>query len=172
MNAPDPFLTLNLGEAEVRVPREAAVLAYLQQLVEQRRTVDLASIPGARIAFQRDCAHDVGEHTKDGVYAGLSIHDNRAVELYLLPGESDEISWPDAVKWAETVAGGQLPSRMDQLVLLKNLKPEFKEEAYWSGEQTADERWAWYQYFRNGTPVLRRSKDNELRARAVRRVAI
>jgi hypothetical protein len=109
MNAPDPFLTLHLGEAEVRVPREAAVLAYLEQLLEQRRTVDLANIPGARIAFQRDCAHDVGEHTKDGIYAGLSIHEGRAVELYLLPGESDEISWPDAVKWAEDRRAASCP---------------------------------------------------------------
>jgi hypothetical protein len=151
MNAPDSFLTLNLGEAEVRVPREAAVLAYLQQLVEQRRTIDLSNVAGARIAFQRDCAHEVGEHTKDGIYAGLSVYDNRAVELYLLDGESDEIAWKGAVAWAETVAGGVLPSRVDQLVLLKNLKSEFKAECYWSGEQTADdERWAWCQYFGNG----------------------
>jgi hypothetical protein len=150
MNAPDSFLTLNLGEAEVRVPREAAVLAYLEHLVDQRRTLDLSNIPGARIAFQRDCAHEVGEQTKDGLYAGLSIHDNRAVELYLLPRESDELAWKDAIKWAEE-QGGQLPSRMDQLVLLKNMKAEFKEECYWSGEQHADERWAWYQDFDYGT---------------------
>jgi hypothetical protein len=45
MNAPDAFLTLNLGEAEVRVPREAAVMAYLEQQLDRARplTVGLSA---------------------------------------------------------------------------------------------------------------------------------
>jgi hypothetical protein len=171
MNAPDSFLTLNLGEAEVRVPRERAVMAYLEQLLDQRRTVDLGRLSRGDM-LQPFGAPEIGEKTGHGIYAGLSIHEGKPVELYLLDGESDAIAWKDAISWAETVAGGQLPSRFDQLVLLKNLKSEFKEECYWSGEQHADdERWAWYQYFGNGNQNYDR-KDYELRARAVRRVAI
>jgi hypothetical protein len=171
MNAPDTFLTLNLGEAEVRVPREAAVVAYLERLVDQRRAIDFTTTLGARAAFQQDCAPAIGAAYQGGICAGLSLHEGKPVELILLPGEREEITWAAAVKWAEE-QGGTLPSRIDQLVLLANLKAEFKEAYYWSGAQTADdERWAWCQSFGYGNQSTN-TKGGKLRARAVRRAAI
>jgi hypothetical protein len=44
-----------------------------------------------------------------------------------------------------------LPSRIDQLVLFKSVKSEFKDAYYWSGEQrAADVGYAWGQGFGYG----------------------
>jgi len=135
------------------------------------RTEALATATGARVAFHEDFAPEIGAEWLGGKFAGLSLHEGKPVALILLPGERDDITWKDALAWAEE-QGGVLPSRIDQLVLLQNLKPEFKQEAYWSCEQNADdERYAWYQYFSWG-PQSYCGKDNTLRARAVRRVTI
>jgi hypothetical protein len=169
MNAPDAFLTLNLGEAEVRVPREAAVMAYLEQQLDRARplTVGLSAFVDRVTAAEPA----IGAAHQGGVYAGRSLHEGRAVELVLLPGDRDEITWPDAVAWAEE-QGGTLPSRIDQIVLFKNLKSEFEGTYYWSGEHRADdERWAWSQHFSDGGQDYG-DKVTKLRARAVRRLPI
>ena len=96
----------------------------------------------------------IGAEWQGGLYAGLSLEDNRPVHLILLPGEADgkngELNWKDAGVWAEK-QGGTLPSRIDQLVLLKHLKAEFKADWYWSGEQHASyASYAWCQGFGYG----------------------
>jgi hypothetical protein len=125
---------------------------------------------GLRAAFQRDTSPEIGEAYEGGIYAGLSLHDGLPVELVLLP-DDEELKWVDAVAWGEK-QGGSLPSRIDQLVLLQNLKSEFKERAYWSSEQDAgDSAFAWYQSFSYGDQFSY-PKDGKLRARAVRRLPI
>jgi len=113
----------------------------------------------------------IGAAWRGGIYAGLSLENERPVGLVLLPGDLDDAPWEDAVSWAGK-QGGVLPSRIDQLVLLHNLKDEFKPNWYWSGTPNAgDESYAWYQYFNTGFQYYHH-KDDKLRARAVRRVAI
>jgi hypothetical protein len=88
--------------------------------------------------------------------------------LILIPGETEDINWEDAKKWAAK-QGGKLPTRREQSLLFANLKEEFQSAWYWSGEQYLDERYAWYQHFSScgqGTSFT----DHYLRARAVRRV--
>src|SRR6266850_4684980 len=104
----------------------------------------------------------IGEAYQGGIYAGMSLHEGLPVEIVLLPGD-EELKWEDAKAWAEK-QGGSLPSRIDQLVLLQNLKSEFKERAYWSSEHYAvGSAYAWYQGFRNGVQYYGH-KDSELRA--------
>lgn len=104
-------------------------------------------------------------------YAGITIHDGKPAHLYLLPGEIESATWKDAMAWAAK-QGGELPSRIDHLVLLKNLKPEFKKTCHWSSEDHADDSaYAWDQSFFNGGQDYWH-KDNKYRARAVRRVPI
>jgi len=79
---------------------------------------------------------EIGAPLENGIYAGLSLHAEQPFALVLLPGELDSAKWNDAVAWAEK-QGGALPSRIDQLVLFKNLKSEFKEAYYWSVEEYA-----------------------------------
>ena len=112
----------------------------------------------------------IGEKFEDGIYAGITVHDNDPHELVLLPGEFKG-TWEKAKAWA-TEQGGVLPSRIDQLVLFKNLKSEFKDDWYWSGEQFAgDDACAWVQDFSYGYQDYGH-KDGIFRCRAVRRVPI
>ena len=135
-----------------------------EQLVETARLTSLPAIGTAWASFDQTR----GAHS--GIYAGLSLENERPVALVLLP-EEIEANWKDATAWADE-QDGDLPSRIDQRVLFKNLKSEFKTEAYWSCEPYAGaESYAWYQYFGYGRQDFN-PKHDELRARAVRRVAI
>jgi hypothetical protein len=112
----------------------------------------------------------IGSKVGDDVYAGMTLDGETPVPLFLLPGEFSG-TWEDAKKWA-AAQGGELPSRIDQLVLFKNLKKEFKSEWYWSGEQHATHSgYAWMQYFDDGSQNYFHQVII-FRARAVRRKAI
>ena len=118
-------------------------------------------IPGTTIALR------YGER-----YAGIILdgEGDPGYHLVLLPGEAESIQWEDAKKWGAE-RDGELPTRREQSLLFANLKGEFKETAYWSGQHHEDERYAWYQHFINGTQSCSHA-NAELRARAVRRLAI
>jgi hypothetical protein len=106
-------------------------------------------------------------------YAGIILGKDGAAShhLILLPGEPDKMKWDGAQKWAATV-GGELPTRREQSLLFANLKEQFKEEWYWSGEQHAsDSDSAWSQFFGDGSQNYGH-KNYEFRARAVRRLEI
>jgi len=109
-----------------------------------------------------------GEH-----YAGIITSKNgeASYHLILLPDQASEITWSEAKTWAKD-QGGELPTRREQSLLFANLKEEFDERYYWSCEQNAsDSDYAWLTSFGNGN----QSTGNvtaELRARAVRRLAI
>ncbi len=102
---------------------------------------------------------------------GMVQPDGRVQHTILLPGESKELNHQNALAWAKK-QGGDLPDRVEQAVLFKDHRDKFKREAYWSNTQHADDSsYAWYQGFNNGDQNYSR-KDDELLARAVRRVAI
>lgn len=122
----------------------------------------LLSIPGTQIDLRE------GEH-----YAGLILDDNGAPShhVVLLPGDADEVTWDEAKAFAEA-AGGELPTRREQALLYSNLKDQFEQRYYWSGEQHAgNSDYAWDQYFDDGTQD-NIHKSASLRARAVRRLTI
>lgn len=105
-----------------------------------------------------------------GTYAGITIHDNAPMRLVLLPGDF-EGDWDAAGRWAKD-QGGDLSSRIDQLVLWQNLRREFQQTYYWSAEQYAPVAgFAWFQNFNNGHQGLYR-KSEKLCARAVRRLPL
>ena len=129
--------------------------------------VSLASLPAIGTAW---ASFDQTRGGHSGIYAGLSLENERAIALVLLP-EEIEASWKDAMDWADK-QDGELPSRIDQLVLFKNLKSKFREAAYWScAPYIGAESYAWCQHFDNGDQNDNR-KTHKLRARAVRRIAI
>lgn len=109
-----------------------------------------------------------GEH-----YAGLIIGKDGepGYHVILLPGEADSVNWQAAKDWAASI-DGELPTRREQSLLYANLKEEFKESWYWSGEQHASYSLsAWYQGFGNGGQGYN-GKDYIFRARAVHRLVI
>ncbi len=106
-------------------------------------------------------------------YAGIVLSDDGTPthHLILLAGDEENLTWKKAKAFAEK-AGGDLPSRQEQSLLFANCKKNFAKDWYWSGDQPASVAgFAWCKCFYDGV----QSYDhfgNELRARAVRRVAI
>ena len=164
MNAPVKSVELQIGEATIIVPGEVAAMAYIEKLLNESRPIPLTfSAPRGRWS--------IGSDVEGGKFAGVTLNDEAPYELVLLPGEAEKVTFEEAVKWA-AAQGAVLPSRFDQLVLLKNLKSEFKDAWYWSGEQrTGDAVYAWYQYFGYGYQTCS-DVSGRCRARAVRRIPI
>lgn len=108
---------------------------------------------------------------KDGeILVGLTLHEGKPHHLILLAGD-DSMPWKEAVAWAKK-QGGDLPSRIDMLVLFKHLRGEFKRDWYWTSEEGAGSAdYAWLQRFFSGSQSSGR-KSYDFRCRAVRRVAI
>ncbi|VWB83183.1 hypothetical protein BLA13014_03836 [Burkholderia aenigmatica] len=106
----------------------------------------------------------------------LGIVTNTAGERHhvvLLPGDNDDASWQAQMDWAQSI-GGELPTRVEMLFLLENHRDEFERDAYWTCQQDTDpgySGWAWFQGFGLGDQSSTR-QDDELRARAVRRLPI
>lgn len=100
------------------------------------------------------------------------IDENGAVtHTVLLPGDADPAPWEAQMAWAKSI-GGDLPNRIEQAMLFASFKDQFKQEAYWSNQQHAsDSGYAWCQSFDGGLQIIS-LKDNGIRARAVRRLAI
>ena len=91
--------------------------------------------------------------------------------VILLPGDNDAATWQAKMDWAKSI-GGDLPTRVEQAMLWANHRDQFQKDWYWSNETHHTESgWAWYQGFHYGTQYYYH-KNNELRARAVRRLVI
>jgi hypothetical protein len=105
------------------------------------------------------------------IWAGIVTTPEGLHHVILLPGDHDAASWKKQLGWAKK-AGGDLPDRQELALLHVMLPDEFKKEWYWSCKQhAANSDYAWYQYFDSGYQYYY-YVNSELRARAVRRVAI
>ena len=110
---------------------------------------------------------------KEGeIYAGAIIApDGTGHHVILLDGDNDDADWQTQMDWAKNL-GGDLPDRVEQALLWAHLKDRFQPEWYWSNTQHASySDFAWLQYFDDGDQYYGH-KDDEYRARAVRRVEI
>lgn len=149
-------MTITIEQLEAKHSELADLIAKFRAQPAPRRVLELT----AEISLNE------GEH-----YAGLVLKADGTPghHLILLPGEAEDMQWAAAVEWAEK-AGGTLPTRQEQALLYANLKDQFKQEWYWSGEQHENGSYAWCQYFVFGYQGSG-LKNYELRARAVRRLA-
>ena len=132
----------------IEVPKSALVDAFLEKVA---RSAPAPKLPAGFYgdAFLPAIGEPFQDNGVDGIYAGLTLHDNAPMALVLLPGD-EKLNWKDAIAWAAK-QGGELPSRVDHLVLLKNLKAEFKDTWYWSSETYASHAdYAWCQNFGSG----------------------
>jgi hypothetical protein len=104
------------------------------------------------------------------LWAGIILGKNGEPDyhLILINGQANDVNWKDAKEFAAK-SGGELPTRREQSLLFANLKEQFEDRYYWSGEQHASlSDCAWGQVFGDGYG----SYDftyYECRARAVRR---
>lgn len=114
-----------------------------------------------------------------GVFAGVARGVNGEPDYYLIagPAASGSLPWQKATDWADGVeAHGfndfALPTRKEQALLFANAPELFEKEWYWSSEQHAGiSVYAWVQSFNGGNQGASVKDDNN-RARAVRRVPI
>jgi hypothetical protein len=107
------------------------------------------------------------------IYVGaiISADGSKNHHIILLPGESDDVEWKDAMEWAASI-GGELPDRCESALLFATMKDEFKPEWYWLREQHATYSIrAWCQDFSSGGHGNYYNRV-ELRSRAVRRLEI
>jgi hypothetical protein len=158
---------MNEPMVKIDVPQSALVAAFLEKMTRAEggffRVAAGLEIP----ILERP---EIGAPFHGGIYAGITLDGATPMALVLLPGD-DEMPWKQACEWAIKM-GGELPTRMDALVLWQNVPKEFKEAYYWTREENASNAdYAWSQYFGLGRQGNDRKSD-ELRCRAVRRVAI
>ena len=148
-------MTITLERIEAEHSRIAALIEEFKK--QPRATeVQLAAVTIPLAAGERLAGQILNE---DGT---LSHY------LILLPGQADDVNWNAAREWA-IEQGGELPTRREQSLLFANLKGEFEDRYYWSGEQHEENSgWAWYQYFLDGYQFFN-YQNYEFRARAVRR---
>lgn len=114
-----------------------------------------------------------------GIYAGVMRGRDGGADYHLIVGpEYDgETDWSTAMSWATSLeqhgySDYSLPTRAEQALQFANVPEMLKKEWYWSSEQHAEYAdYAWFQGFGNGTQG-NGLKDDELRARAVRRLTI
>ena len=104
---------------------------------------------------------------------------NKSGEIYhliLLEGESAPAINERQIEWAKFI-GGDLPNKLEAMMLFVHAKDQFKPESYWTGDIYVDRNgvedpaWAWYQYFHYGGQYVS-DRYSKLRARAVRRLPI
>lgn len=113
----------------------------------------------------------IGEAFLGGIFAGITLHDDKPHALILLPEDGDDMEWPDALEFAAK-QDGVLPSRIDMILLYKNLRAQFRKAWYWTSEEhPVNAACAFIQSFGSGSQSYVR-KDLGYRARAVRRAPI
>jgi hypothetical protein len=159
---------MTMNTVTINVSEELVELA-----VEEHVRKAMAAVFSAKPPVPQHVANPapaIGDTWNGGTYAGITLHENQPMHLVLLPGEESK-DWGDAKEWAAK-QGGELPSRMDALVLWQNIPERFAQEAYWTGTPYAgDAGYAWSQYFFNGDQGITLT-GLKLRARAVRRLTI
>ena len=109
---------------------------------------------------------------KGEIYAGLTLHQGKPCHLVLLPGH-DNLNHAAAGTWAKD-KGGELPSRVDALLLWENPKTRKAIGSCWMWTSQTYAHYgasAWIQSFDYGYQYDLH-KDGDYRARAVRRVPI
>ncbi|KGW27013.1 hypothetical protein Y602_1977 [Burkholderia pseudomallei MSHR733] len=117
---------------------------------------------------------ELPELAEGEVYIGkVSNTNGQFHHVILLAGDNDDATWQEQMGWAKSI-GGDLPTRIEHLVLLANHRDQFEPDAYWSNEPDTDpgySGYAWFQNFISGYQSYGR-KGAALRARAVRRLII
>ena len=102
-------------------------------------------------------------------YAGAVIENGRPHHVILLDGDKAGLNHTKALVWA-IAQGGDLPSRMEALLLFQTQRQAFKRDWYWTNAPL-EPGYAWCQHFISGLQYWPNVYD-ELRARAVRRLPI
>src|SRR4051812_28871070 len=102
-------------------------LSAVLRLAESEPPVAALAVRVASVATDRLPA--IGADLGGGKFAGVSVESGKPVALVKLEGDFTG-THEQCIEWAKQ-QGGTLPNRVDGLVLLENLKDDFKAEYYW-----------------------------------------
>lgn len=150
-----------------------AVDPIAAQEIVRRHLLGIVDEPGGAEALAMMSSRSATPKLKPGekfigAYAGP---DGKPTAAIRLPGEASALTWKQALQWAKD-QGGDLPNRVEALLLFQYHRGEFQREIYWTNEQHAEgSSYAWDQSFGNGSQDYWH-QDLKSMARAVRRVAI
>jgi hypothetical protein len=105
-------------------------------------------------------------------YIGAIIgSDGKGSHVILLPGDESG-TWKDMLASAKK-RGGDLPDRVEQALLFRDHRDEFKRDWYWSNTPSGGAAYfAWGQNFNYGNQNCNHIGNDFYRARAVRRVIL
>ena len=166
-------MQLTRNGVSIQVDDEAIMDMVLRNVMENRH-------PALRNGITSSTPR-IGEQWpgQGGIYAGIMRGRDGAPDYHLIvgPEHDGELNWKAAMEWATGVNVNlhkdfTLPFRAEQALLFANVPELFEKTWYWSREQhAAYSDCAWMQDFLNGTQSSS-LKDNEWRARAVRRLVI
>ncbi len=153
---------INLGERDSSMAR-----AFMQSLFQ--------SSPETSTQEPQERLPVIGEQLHGGTYASLSRGEEKQPDghIVLLPNRPEhDMTWDEAVKWAESVGdGARLPTRFESALLYANVFDKLVAERWhWTGTQSSSGH-AWSQDFGYGSQGTL-SKDTKARAVAVRRLIL
>jgi hypothetical protein len=180
-------ITLDVAGAKVTLPEATLTELWLAKLRQAEPIVARPAFAPPRIG--------AAWPEYGGIFAGIA-RGSTAISVTTIASEDSEVgpgadnpdhclilgrheekllSWDAAMDWAkglEPVGKWSLPTRAEQAILFGNVPEFFAKEWYWSCAQAAgDAQYAWCQTFGHGLQGGNH-KLSELRARAVRRVAL
>jgi len=155
------LITLEIGEAKLTASKRELFMAWFER-----------NITPKPLEFYTKLAGGIPKLNEGEIYVGaVTSTDGITTHTILLPGDLEDKTWNESMEWAKSL-GGDLPDRVEQAMLFKYFKNEFKERAYWSNTQHAVyDSYAWCQNFYYGNQGYN-DKYSKLRARAVRRLVI
>jgi hypothetical protein len=115
----------------------------------------------------------LGAPLAGGTFVGLTTRKDGTHHAVALlpdtPADDAELTWPQAMEWAQGV-GGELPQRPVAALLFANARDQFEREWHWTGEEF-DGSCAWGQFFDDGYQDYGH-EGSPLRCRAVRLIQL
>ena len=175
MSASPEHVSYAIGRAVLQIPTGELIDAWIEQNLLATPRLPSRSLPVPKI----------GETWPEefGVFAGICRGQDGSEDYYLIvpstpAAQTKGLQWQAALDWARALAGPgtsgcTLPNRQEMRVLWANVPELFEtDEWYWTSEQYAGlDAYAWAQGFGYGSQGYC-FKDNEFRARVVRRLTI
>jgi hypothetical protein len=175
--ASDLAYRLERAEEDARSERKIAdywndqATSMMRDLMEDSETIGLTKVGTVGVIDITALIRLPDLATGERYLCGIVNDDGTITHSILLPGDNDRAGWVAQKEWAASI-GGNLLNRTELLAGYEKMPEEFQKEAYWSeSNHVSASGYAWSQDFHLGYQYYS-TTDDELRARAVRRLTI
>jgi hypothetical protein len=176
MSAVSPII-VRLGDAEVRVPPQAAARAYIEQLLEQSRPLEIFRAEAVSAYLAPAIGQDWSG--QGGVYAGIARGAKDGEDFHIIVPRMPKLkaSHEDAILRAREVEVDghrdfELLNKAVAPICFGNVPELFEKDWHWLADtQDADAGYAWIQTFHHGDQYWYHESSHSL-VRAFRRLPI